>query len=193
MMIGSCFYIDPASVLKVGVLVLSLGLDTFTVAVSLGMSSVGRSDRLRVGASFALFEGGMPVVGFVIGRAASGVLGDLASLMGIVVLFGVGAWMVFEAVAGDEEARVDIEDWRGLVFTSISVSVDELAIGFGMGALGLPILVTVILIAAQAFVLTLVGTTVGNRIGERLAERAEVAAGLVLCGLAVILVGEKLV
>jgi manganese efflux pump family protein len=184
---------DLATILKLGVLVLSLGLDTLTVAVGLGMSGVGHSDRLRVGASFALFEGGMPLVGFVIGRGAGGVLGDAASLMGIVVLFGVGAWMVYEAIAGDEKAHVDVEDWRGLVLTSISVSLDELAIGFGMGALGLPILVTVILIAAHAFVLTLVGTAVGNRIGERLAERAELAAGLVLCGLAVVLLGEKVI
>jgi putative Mn2+ efflux pump MntP len=184
---------DLATILKLGVLVLSLGLDTFTVAVGLGMSGVGRSDRLRVGASFALFEGGMPLVGFIIGRAAGGLLGDLASAIGIVVLFGVGAWIVLETVSGEDKAHVDLEGWRGLVLTSISVSLDELAIGFSMGALGLPILVTVSLIAAQAFVLTLVGTAVGNRIGERLAERAELAAGLVLCGLAVILVGEKVI
>jgi putative Mn2+ efflux pump MntP len=38
-----------------------------------------------------------------------------------------------------------------------------------------------------------VGTALGNRIGERLAERAEMVAGVVLAGLALVLVVEKLV
>jgi putative Mn2+ efflux pump MntP len=40
-------------------------------------------------------------------------------------------------------------------------------------------------------VITLVGTALGHRIGERLAERAELGAGLVLAGLALALVGER--
>jgi len=183
---------DAGSALKLAILILSLGLDTLVVAVALGISGIGRRNRLRVGTSFALFEGGMPLIGFVAGRLVSGAIGDIASLIGIAVLFGVGVWMVYEGVSGEEGANFDIDRWRGLLLTSLSISLDELAIGFSMGALGLPITLTVLLIALQAFVLTLVGTTVGNRIGEELAERAELAAGLVLCGLALVLLGEKL-
>ncbi len=184
---------DAATALKLAILILSLGLDTLAVAVALGISGIGRKNRLRVGTSFALFEGGMPLIGFVAGRLVSGAIGDIASLIGLAILFGVGAWMIYEGLSGDKEANFDIDRWRGLLLTSLSVSLDELAIGFSMGALGLPIALTVLLIALQAFVLTLVGTTVGNRIGEELAERAELAAGLVLCGLALVLLGEKLV
>ena len=177
--------------LKLAVLVLSLGLDTLTVAVGLGISGIGRRERLRVGTTFALFEGGMPLVGFLLGHVISGALGDLASLLGILVLFGVGAWMVYEALSGEEDADLTVEGWRSLLLTSFSVSMDELAVGFSMGALGLPILLAVVLIAVQAFVLTFVGTALGNRIGERLAERAELVAGLVLACLALALLGER--
>jgi len=187
-----CMWHDAGSALKLAILILSLGLDTLAVALALGISGIGRRNRLRVGTSFALFEGGMPLIGFVAGRLVSGAIGDIASLIGIAVLFGVGVWMVYEGVSGEEEANFDIDRWRGLLLTSLSISLDELAIGFSMGALGLPIALTVLLIALQAFVLTLVGTTVGNRIGEELAERAELAAGLVLCGLALVLLGQKL-
>ena len=179
--------------LKLGVLVLSLGLDTLTVAVGLGISGIGRRNRLHVGASFALFEGGMPLVGFLLGKAISGVLGDIASYAGIAVLFAVGGWMVYESLSGEEEASFDVENWRGLVLTSVSVSLDELAIGFSMGALGLPIALAVVLIASQAFVLTFIGTALGNRIGKRLAEHAGLVAGIVLAGLAAVLLAEKVV
>lgn len=182
---------DAGNSLKLAILVLSLGLDTLTVAIGLGISGTDQRNRLRVGATFALFEGGMPLAGFLLGKIASSAAGDVASLAGIIVLFGVGAWMVYEALAGDAESEFDIEGLRGLLLTALSVSLDELAVGFSMGALGLPIAVAVILIAAQAFILTYLGTALGNRIGERLAERAELVAGVVLAGLALVLLVGK--
>jgi putative Mn2+ efflux pump MntP len=183
---------DPGTAVKLILLVLSLGFDTLAVAVALGISGIGRQQRLRAGISFALFEGGMPLVGFLVGRAASGAVGELASALGIAVLAGVGVWMIYEGIRGEEEPDLSVASWRGLILTSISVSLDELAIGFSMGALGLPIVLSVIFIAAQAFLLTLIGTALGSRIGERLAERGELAAGLVLCGLAAALVLERI-
>jgi putative Mn2+ efflux pump MntP len=178
--------------IKLALLVLSLGLDTLAVAVALGISGIGRRNRLRVGLSFALFEGVMPLVGFGIGRGVSGTVGDAAADLGIVVLFGVGVWMVWESLHAEEERELAVDSLRALVLTSLSVSMDELAVGFSMGALRLPIVLTVILIAAQALLITLIGTTAGNRIGERLAERGETVAGVVLCGLALFLTAERL-
>lgn len=178
---------DIASNLKIAALILSLGLDTFAVSVALGMAGIGRRARLRVGVTFALFEGGMPLAGFVAGRVMAGAAGSTASGVGIAVLFGVGAWMIYESLSGGDEMTIRIEGWQGLLATSIAVSLDELAIGFSMGALGLPIGITVILIAVQAFGLTLLGTALGQRVGEELAERGETVAGIVLCGLALVL------
>jgi putative Mn2+ efflux pump MntP len=184
---------DLSNDFKLAILVLSLGLDTLAVAVSLGIAGIGRRNRVRVGLSFALFEGGMPLIGFVAGRLISGAIGDIAAWLGIIVLLAVGVYMVYESVSGEVEANFNIDTWRGLVLISLSVSMDELAIGFSMGALGLPIVLAVVLIAAQAFVLTFAGTALGNRIGERLAERAESVAGVVLAGLAVALAVGKVV
>jgi manganese efflux pump family protein len=174
------------SEIKLALFVLSLGIDTFTVAVGLGISGIGRKNRLRVGVSFALFEGLMPLIGFLLGHAVSNLFGNIASVLGILILFGIGVWMIKEAFSR-EDKKLKIDTRKGLVFTSLSVSMDELAVGFSMGTLGLPIILTVILIALQAFVLTVIGTTFGNRIGEVLAERAEFVAGFVLCTLAILL------
>jgi putative Mn2+ efflux pump MntP len=177
--------------IKLALLILSLGLDTFAVAVALGISGVGGRNRVRAAAGFALFEGLMPLVGFFLGAAVSGVGAEIATVAGIVVLFGVGAWMIWESISGDDDREPAVETLGGLVLTALSVSMDELAVGFSMGALGLPVGLAVALIAAQAFGVTLLGMALGNRIGEHVAERGETVAGVVLCGLALVLAVQQ--
>ena len=75
----------------------------------------------------------------------------------------------------------------GAVVLGASISLDELAIGFGAGLLRLQIPALVIAVAAQAFIVTQIGIRLGDRVGERLREGAENVAGLALIALGVIL------
>lgn len=182
---------DTTTAIKLALLVLSLGLDTFTVAVALGMSGIGGTTRVRAGASFALFEGVMPLAGFGLGQMVSSAAGQAASSLGLLILFGAGVWVLYESMSGSESANMRVDNWKALAVTSLAVSLDELAVGFSMGALGLPIVLSAILIATQAFVVTLIGTTIGRYLADTLAERAGTAAGIVLCSLALVLAAQK--
>ncbi len=75
---------------------------------------------------------------------------------------------------------------------SLSVSLDELAIGFSLGLLHVPVLLAAAIIAAQAFVVTMVGKALGRIVGTVVAERAEMLSGLMLTVLACFLLGDKL-
>ena len=75
----------------------------------------------------------------------------------------------------------------------LAISLDELAIGFSLGLLGLPVVVVVVWLGIQAFVAAQLGMRLGARIGEELRERGERLAGVVLIGMAVILVVLKLI
>jgi putative Mn2+ efflux pump MntP len=75
----------------------------------------------------------------------------------------------------------------------LSVSLDELAIGFSLGLLNVPILPAIVLIAAQAFIVSQAGFALGGRIGEAAREGAERLAGAVLIVIAgALLVGRIL-
>jgi manganese efflux pump family protein len=74
----------------------------------------------------------------------------------------------------------------------LSISLDELAIGFPLGLLRVPVVAVIIVIAAQAFVLAQLGLRVGGRISERARESAERLAGLALTALEVTLLAEQL-
>ncbi len=73
----------------------------------------------------------------------------------------------------------------GIVLLALSISLDELAVGFSFGVLGFPLVPALVLIAGQALLLSLVGQAVGRRAGNRLGEAAEQLAGpaLIVVGL----------
>jgi putative Mn2+ efflux pump MntP len=74
----------------------------------------------------------------------------------------------------------------------VSISLDELAIGFTLGLLRVPLVPVIVLIAAQAFIVTQLGMRLGDRVGERMRERAEQLAGAALALLAAGLLIAKL-
>ena len=75
----------------------------------------------------------------------------------------------------------------------ISISLDELAIGFGIGLTHLPTVAVIVAIALQALVAAQLGLAVGAKIAERWRERAEQVAGIALILLGGYLLTEQLV
>src|ERR1700730_5220864 len=162
-------------------LVVPLGLDTFAIAAALGMTGLSRQDRIRVTALFTSFEAGMPVVGIVLGAVAGTVAGKAAEYVAIAVLIGLGLFMLWPRRDDhDESERVGLlARTRGLaaIGLGISISMDELAIGFTLGLLRFPVLLVIGLIAIQTLVVTQAGLRLGSRIGDAVRERAEQLAG----------------
>lgn len=181
--------------LKLVGLIVPLGLDTFAVAAALGMSGLRRQDRLRVSLLFTGFEMGMPLVGFFGGRLAGEVVGNAADYLAIAILIGLGLFMLKPGDDKAEEQRLGLlARTRGLpaLMLGVSISLDELAIGFTLGLLRLPVLLVILLIGVQTFTVTQIGLTLGSRIGERIREGAERLAGVALALLGVVLLVEKL-
>ena len=174
-------------------LVVPLGLDTFAVAAALGMAGVSARDRTRVSLIFTAFEAGMPLIGVFAGNLAGRAVGDAADYLAIAILIGLGLFML-RPQADDEETQVSLlSRTRGLALLGlgVSISIDELAIGFTIGLLKFPVLLIVVLIGIQTFVVTQLGIRLGARIGERLREGAERIAGGVLVALGLVLLGAR--
>ena len=174
----------PAWLLLV-LLVLPLGLDTFAVAAALGLAGAGPRDRARAAFLFTLFEAGMPLVGLLVGAALGRGLGSFAGKVGIALVAGAGAWMLLRRDEPDPSVRFGLfTSGTAAVLLGLSVSMDELAIGFSLGLLHVPAGAAVALIALQAAAATQLGMRLGSRVGERFGEAAERLAGLVLLALA---------
>jgi len=172
--------------------VLPLALDSFAMAAAVGATGLGRRDRWRITLLFAAFEAGMPLVGLAVGAPVAHAVGGVADYLAAAALVAVGVWML---VGDDDEDRAQrLVAGRGLavVGLGVAISVDELAIGFGLGLTGLPPVAVVVAIAVQAFVAVRLGLAFGSRIGERWRENAERLAAVALIGLGAFLVVERL-
>jgi len=174
--------------------ILPLGLDTFAVSAALGMQRPDKRERLRISLVMACFEAVMPVVGLLLGRALGAIVGAAADYIAIVVLASVGVWMIAHEDDDEVEQASRLVGGRGfaLIAIGISISLDELAIGFTIGLLHLPLWLAIVLIGLQAFVVAQLGLRLGTRISEHARENAERLAGVALIGLAVLLGVEQI-
>jgi len=175
-----------------GLLFLSLGLDTFAVAVGLGLSGLPRAQWRRVGLAFAFFEGVMPIVGLVAGNHLSHAVGQWAGYGAAALLILVGAHEIRESLSDEDEDKVPSVEGGKLILAGLSVSLDELAVGFSLGVLRVPLGPALGYIALQAFALTFIGLSWGTRIGRRFGEKAELLGGVVLALLGLALLVNQL-
>jgi putative Mn2+ efflux pump MntP len=180
-------------VAKLIALIVPLGLDTFAVAAALGVAEIGAGGRARMSLVFPLFEAGMPLIGLALGRPIGDTIGGAADYVAAGVLLVLGVYMLLESEDEQRVAALSTRGWGGTLLLGISISLDELAIGFTLGLLRVPAGLVIALIAVQAFILTQVGLRLGARLNERLREAAERIAGLALAGLGVVLLAEKLI
>jgi manganese efflux pump family protein len=175
--------------------VLPLGLDSFAVAAAIGATGrlPGRT-RLRISLLFMAFEAGMPLLGLAGGAPLARAIGGVADYVAVAAVIGVGVWILLREESEESEGAarlVTATGWAALGL-GISISLDELAIGFSLGLTRLPILPVIVAIAAQAFLAAQVGLRLGSRIGERLREGAEQLAGVALIAVGLFLLGERL-
>lgn len=170
--------------------VLPLSVDSFAVAALLGASGVTVGQRWRIAALFTAFEGGMPLLGLALGAPLAAAVGDSADYLAGAALIALGLWMLTSDEDEEQQAATRLASTRGLALIGlgVSISLDELAVGFTLGLSRLPITPVIAAIALQAFLAAWLGLTLGAKAGERLRENAERLAALALAALGAYLI-----
>lgn len=166
-------------VLKMIALILSLGMDTLMISISLGF--IKTKGKTKIALTFALAETLMPLIGLFIGNTVGQLIGSWASLIGGIALLAVAVWLIFfeDEDEAEEKLERNLVGWT-LIVTALSISLDELAVGFSIGFVGVPVALTIGLIALQAFIFTYIGLTFGSKLKRYLGEWSEKLAGIIL-------------
>jgi putative Mn2+ efflux pump MntP len=182
-------------VAKLLAFVLPLGLDSFAVAAAIGAAgAAGWRARLRISVIFVIFEAGMPLIGLVAGGGLARVVGAAADYVAAAAVIGLGIWMLVGA--GDDDgseaaARLAAASGPAVIALGLSISLDELAIGFSLGLARLPVAPVIAAIAIQAVVASQLGLALGQVISVRFRQHAEQVAGLALIALGGYLIAER--
>ena len=201
--------------------ILPLGLDTFGVSISLGIKShrsststhhtpgMQLSSWLVSALLFSLAETLMPLVGLLIGYASSLIISNIMHFIGPFLLIAVGLWALVEEIRERLEKKVyqaaplkntvsplapldKSPAWGQQLLLALSVSLDELAVGFSLGTVtigrGISPLILCILIGLQGFIMTLLGLVLGRTLRTRLRllkDWSELLSGVLLIGLGI--------
>lgn len=171
---------------KTVVFVLPLGLDVLSVSAALGTLGLTGWARWRVSLVLASCQAGAMLIGLVLGSELAETIGEPADYVGAGVFVVLGSYLLLDRDASEaERVRKRIsENVFGLIGLGISISPDELAIGFGLGLAHIPVAAGFVAIAVQGLIASQVGLFVGARVGERFRVAAGRLApiGLILIG-----------
>ena len=162
---------------------LAVGLDNFGAAGALGVSGAG-SRRLQVAVVFGVFEAAMPLIGLLLGDSVARGLGGRTDLVAGIILCLAGIYALVQGVrvGGDSDGAAGGEGpgLRRLVVLAAALSIDNLAIGFALGAYHVNVVVAALVIGVVSVGLALLGLELGSRVGVRLGEWGERAGGALL-------------
>jgi len=141
---------------------LALGMSNLAASIGIGVAGPDRRLRLRIAVIFGAFEGAMPAVGLLIGHRAATMLGGNASTVGGTVLALTGLCGIITAIRnrqrGSEHAPTPSSStasgWGRLTVTGIALSIDNLVVGFALGAYHASLAVAAITVSAHGSVTT---------------------------------------
>ncbi|MBU1234860.1 MAG: manganese efflux pump MntP family protein [Proteobacteria bacterium] len=166
---------------------IALAMDAFAVALGAGVILQPLTGRhlFRLGFHFGLFQGLMPIIGWMAGLGMQTFVTTWAPWIAFGLLSFVGAKMVHEALQDNNEEKVRKDPSRGgtLVLLSIATSIDALAVGFSLALISVTIWYPALIIALCAAILTVAGLLLGNTVGAIWGKRVEVLGGMILIGI----------
>ncbi len=165
----------------------ALGCDAFSVAIGVGAIGLSKRRIFRLSFHFALFQFMMPLIGLAIGQIASTLIGVYGHWVAAIGLAAIGINMIRQAFKSNRENSKPKDPTRGfsLIILSVSTSIDALIVGFGLGLMGLHVLMSCVVIGIAAGIMTITGMFIGAGAARAIGKWAEVFGGVVLLILAV--------
>ncbi len=174
---------------------LALAMDAFAVALAAGaiLHPVSKRQLFRLGFHFGLFQGFMPVIGWLAGRSVQALISAYDHWIAFGLLAYVGGKMIHEALA-DEEDTEKTDPTRGMtmVMLSIATSIDALAVGLSLAVVGITIWTPAVVIGITASILTVAGMLLGGKVGQIWGKRVEIIGGMVLISIGLKILVEHL-
>ena len=169
---------------------IALSMDAFAVTISnmfiYKKMSTARSFLMPL--FFGLFQGLMPLIGYLAGQLVSDFITQYAGIITFVILGFIGGKMIWDVF---HEAKIEDSDSQTLALSvlllqAIATSIDALAVGVSFAALNVSIVFAVSVIAITTGLCCIGALLIGKRFGEQLGDKATLIGGAIL-----ILIGVK--
>ena len=184
------FNSEEMDILMIVFLAIGLSFDSFAVCVCSGLSlpSIRFHQAAKIAFFLALFQGLMPLIGWMIGNSMKALLEPVDHWIAFGLLTLIGGKMITESFINSEEREVKNPLLiRVILMLSLATSIDALAVGFSFATLLDKILFAALIIGLVTFVASMLGILLGKKTGPKINRYAEITGGLIL-----ILIGCKI-
>ena len=193
-------------------LAVALAADCFAVSLALGaalppVKALRWREGLRTGFVFGGMQMVMALAGSLVGAASLALLARFTEALGVLLLLAVAAHMAFEAweewreeededdgeqgdaagdAAGDDEGSgTGRAGWWRLFVLGVATSLDSLAAGFSLKALGGMLALALPAIGLASLLAALFGLLMGGHARRLLGPLAEALGAVILAGIAI--------
>ena len=183
------------NLLELFIIAVGLSMDAFAVSICKGLSmrKLYFKNALIVGLYFGIFQGGMPLLGYILGVQFQDKITAFDHWIAFILLGIIGLKMIKESldketcteIASDDTS--DALNFKNMTVLAIATSIDALAVGVTFAFLNVQIIPAVSFIGIVTLVLSMIGVKIGNIFGTKYKSKAELAGGIIL-----VLMGAKI-
>ncbi len=182
------------SLAALGLLAVALGTDAFSMCIGLGIIGVSLRQIITISLTILAFHVVMPLLGWYLGEFFGTIAGNIAVIVGAVILIVLGLKMSWDArPTGVGSARGVLNEQGqvagntltglGLLVMAACVSVDALSVGFSLGTRHVNLFAAAGIIGAVAGLMSFAGLYFGRMLGHLVGNRAQFIGGLILAGI----------
>jgi putative Mn2+ efflux pump MntP len=159
-----------------------LAMDSFSVSIANGLATktFKISKALTIALFFGLFQGLMPIFGWLAGESVADYISAFDHWIAFVLLTFIGVKMIYESITEKPNKFLGVYSFKVILILSVATSIDALAVGLSYSFLGISIFFPAIIIGVITFLLSFFGVYMGRRFGKILKNRIEILGGLIL-------------
>jgi putative Mn2+ efflux pump MntP len=175
------------NLIEIFIIAFGLAMDCFAVSLSSSICTpcLKRQDTLRIAFFFGLFQGGMPVLGWLIGKSFYDSVASIDHWIAFSILAIIGIKMIAEALKeANEKQDFNIKILKVLLWLSVATSIDAFVIGMSFAFLQVNIVTAIISIGLITFLMSVFGVFLGKKFGSLISSKwAEIGGGIILVGI----------
>ena len=162
-------------------------MDCLVVSFSQGLifTSQRTKNSLRLAVCMGLFQGLMPILGYIGTHGVYDILVPYSSWIVFGIFFIIGMHFITEAISQKEKEQICCIGWKCLIGFSIATSIDALISGVSLRLTSTNMFTACTIIGLASFIMSLFGFWSGNRLKHLPSKYLEILGGLILLILAI--------
>ena len=180
-------------IITILLIAVGLAMDSLAVSISGGivMRPFCRRQSLRLALTMGGFQGGMTLLGWLMGVSFSSYITTFDHWIAFILLGFLGGKMIYESFE-EEETTISSFSTKTLLTLGVATSIDALAVGVSMAFLKTSIYFPAFIIGFVTFALSLIGVIGGYRFGKIKGINVELFGGIILIAIGVKILIEHL-